>query len=194
MGEMARTLFQDGLLPQTYVLPDDVHQQINRICKVAPPHVREGIMSQIGLPAPVIWVELPSSVVGEGSGIFAQVGDGRIEAHRINCDCELVWPCPLYGVVRPSAVRPLFDWSLAMAQHWKPDGVADRRFQEWTLAHVKGLLRSSGNEEDAKMLFLNVLKPDLVTLALIFSPALQGFQTAVRSDGSLVPVSRPGKA
>ena len=59
------------------MLPDDMHQQVDRICRVAPPHVWGGVMAQVGLPAPVIWVELPTSTEGEGAGIFAQVGDGQ---------------------------------------------------------------------------------------------------------------------
>jgi hypothetical protein len=194
MGDVARALYRDGLQPQTYVLPDEAHEQVDRICREAPPHVREGMLSQIGLPADVIWVELPSSNEGEGSGILAQSGSGRIEAHRIFCDQERVWPCPLYGIVRPSAIRPHFDWSLAMARHWKPNKAADRECERWALAHVNGALRPQGNEEDANWLVLNVMKPDLITLVLMFSPFLRTFQTAAKPDGNLIPVARPGRA
>ena len=60
-----------------------------------------------------------------------------------------------------------------MAEDWRPDRTADSQCEQWARTNVSGVLRSGASNVDARWFFSSVLKSDLVTLALMFSPVVQ---------------------
>lgn len=96
-----------------------------------------------------------------------------------------------------ASVSPPFDWTIADAQSWPGDRTGDAEWRRWFADNVSARVRRFSEAPDrdtANSMFEATLIPDLMSLAVLFSPLSGQTDALSNPDGSVQLLRFQGRA